>query len=49
MTTIKMPKLVWVQCADCGEVDQVYWGAYGATDVCPVCKAPAAALFKVEK
>ena len=45
--SIKMPKIVDVQCADCGELDQVHWNKYGSTEECPVCKAPASSLFKV--
>ena len=44
---IKMPKLVDVQCAECGELDQAFWGRYGAESGCPVCNAPASELFKV--
>ena len=39
--------LVDVQCAECGELDQVYWGEFGSKNSCPVCNASPADLFLV--
>lgn len=42
-----MNELVTIQCAECGEVDEDYWGKDGAENPCPRCKAPSAELFRV--
>ena len=39
--------LVDVQCAECGELDQDFWGEFGAENPCPVCNAPAVELFRI--
>lgn len=42
-----MLDLVDIQCAECGEIDQVYWGEFGSENPCPVCDAPPTELFRI--
>jgi hypothetical protein len=42
-----MSNLVDVQCAECGEIDQAFWGEFGAESDCPVCRASSVELFRI--
>ena len=42
-----MLDLVDVQCADCGEIDQVWWSDFGAEENCPVCQSSPVELFRI--
>lgn len=42
-----MSNLVDVQCAECGEIDQNFWGEFGAENPCSVCHAPSVELFRI--
>ena len=42
-----MLDLVDIQCRECGEIDQDFWGEFGAENSCSICNAPATELFRI--